>query len=74
MQGKKRKRKRTKEKTSFRLEERSVFKKSLTEPTLLEMSGNATYQEFESRGTPQLASGSSFRISNETNPGVPLLH
>src|SRR6266849_5549224 len=39
MQGEKRKRERTKEKTSFRLEERSVFKKSLTGPTLLEMSG-----------------------------------
>jgi hypothetical protein len=32
-----------------------------------------TYQEFEARGTPQLASGSSFRISNETNLGVPSL-
>jgi hypothetical protein len=31
-------------KTTLRSECRTVLKKSLTEPTLLEMSGNATYQ------------------------------
>ena len=32
-------------KTTLRSEWRSVLKKSLTEPTLLEMSGNPTYQD-----------------------------
>ncbi len=32
-------------KTTLGSERRSVLKKSLTEPTLLEMSGNATYQD-----------------------------
>jgi hypothetical protein len=43
MQGKEENEK-TKEKNSFRRKERSVFKKCLTGPTLLEMSGWPTYQ------------------------------
>jgi hypothetical protein len=38
-------------KTTLGSERRSVLKKSLTEPTLLEMSGNRFYQELTSRLT-----------------------
>jgi hypothetical protein len=46
MQGKEENEK-TKEKNSFRRKERSVFKKCLTGPTLLEMSGNPTNPALE---------------------------
>jgi hypothetical protein len=42
---KKRKRKKAKEKASFGWKERGLFKKSLTEPTLLEMYGKCVSQD-----------------------------